>query len=156
MKIKSSGEDFSLSEGCRSQEYELPDKSWLTLDTESDTQVTEWSYFWLDFGQGTIRPAWYRVFEKGKKPPKWQPMKAVVNVLGQTKVDHDSDDEDPAETRRGRAGKIGAAEKLPAGEYLYEVKIGRGRQAMELAAVEFTVKSAHPQKAPEFSLARPR
>src|SRR5215469_11719114 len=90
MKIKSSGEEYGLGEGWRSREYKLPDKSWVTLDVEGDPKTTEWSYFWLRFGQGGIRPAWYRVFEKGKKPRKWLAMKPAVQVLEETSVDHDS------------------------------------------------------------------
>lgn len=162
MKIQPTSEDRILGEGRPTQGYQLPDRTSVVLDVESDSRFTEWSYFWLKFSTGAVRPAWYRVFEKGKEPPKWLPLKSVEQVLRDTDVDYDDDDdEDPEETRRERKGKVGAAEKLPPGLYQLQAKFGRGDGEYELTGVEFPVKPAPPKPAPkpgevEVSLTRPK
>ncbi len=161
MEIEPIGEDYNpLGEEWPGRSYRLPDQSIVTLDVASDTRLSEWSYFWLRFCSGGVSPAWYRVLERDAKPPEWRPLKSSVKqVLKQTAVD--DDDESPAEARRERDGKVGAAEKLPAGEYLLQVKIGRGDNEYELAGIEFKVKAAPAKAAPpageyQFSLTRPR
>src|SRR5882724_3627485 len=95
--------------------HQLPDGSWVSLRVESDQLYSKWSYFWLTFTVGKVRPAWYRVFPVGTPPPEWKSMKAAEAVDKQTGVE---EDEEPEETERENEGKIGAAEKLPAGRYV--------------------------------------
>ncbi|HSV13413.1 MAG TPA: hypothetical protein VLI90_04095 [Tepidisphaeraceae bacterium] len=162
MKIEPIADDYNpLGDEWPTKLYRLPDQTVLSVDLASDARLSEWCYFWLTFGDGGARAAWYRVFENGKQPPEWRPLKSSVKrVLKQTAVD-DDDDEPPAQRRRARAGKVGAAEKLPPGQYLLEVKIGEGDQAYELAGIEFNVKAAPAKATPQagehqFSLTRPR
>jgi hypothetical protein len=160
-------DDSVLGEEWPGRSYRLPYQGVVTLDVASDTRLSEWTYFWLRFCSGGIHPAWYRVVENCKRPPtppEWRPLKSSVKrVLKQTAVD--DDDEDPAEAQRERGGKVGAAEKLPAGKYLLQVKIARGEDEYELAGIEFKVKAtpapvpanaAPPTGEHPFSLTRPR
>src|SRR5579872_3853835 len=149
MKIKPIDGDLNpLGEDWPSQSYRLPDQSIVRLNVASDSRLSEWSYFWLEFYSGDIRPAWYRVFEKGKQPTEWRPLRSSVKqVLKQTDVD--DDDEDPRDAQQERKGKFGAAEKLLAGQYLLEMKLGQGDDEHELDAVAFKVRPAPPKPAPK-------
>ena len=118
------------------KDHQLPDGSWVSLRVESDQLYSKWSYFWLTYTVGKVRPAWYRVFPVGTPPPEWKSMKAAEAVDKQTGVE---EDEDPEETERENEGKIGAAEKLPPGRYVLQCKIGMDAQDLELSSIEFKV-----------------
>jgi len=119
------------------KDHQLSDGSWVSLRVEGDQLYSKWSYFWLTFTVGKVRPAWYRVFPVGSPPPEWKPLKAAGVVDKQT--GEDADDEDPEETERENEGKIGAAKKLPPGRYVLQSKIRMDDQDLELSSIEFKV-----------------
>ena|SRR2546430_687171 len=132
--------------GPAEENHQLPDGSWVSLRTENDPLYSQWSYFWITFVTGKIRPAWYRVFPAGTPPPEWRPMKPAGAVDKQTGVEEDESDKDAEQTMRDNEGKVGAARKLAKGRYVLQAKIRVGDGEVELASIEFEV-SRSPRSA---------
>ncbi len=119
--------------------HQLPDGSWVCLQIESDPVSSKWTHFWMTFVTGEIRPAWFRVFPVGTRPPEWQPMKPAGAVDKQTGIEDDESDKGAQETLRENEGKIGAAKRLRPGRYVFESKIRVGADDVEPTSVEFQV-----------------
>jgi hypothetical protein len=128
----------SLGSGAE-RNHQLPDGSWVCLRIENDSLQSKWTYFWLTFVTGEVRPAWYRVFPLGTPPPEWQPLDPAAAVDKQTGVEDDESDKDAEETMRENEGKIGAAKRLRPGQYVFQSKIRVGADDVELTSVEFQV-----------------
>lgn len=119
--------------------HQLPDGSWVCLQVESDPLRSQWTYIWITFVTGKVRPAWYRVFPAGAAPPEWRPMKSWRTVDKHTGIEDAESDKDAQETMRENEGKIGAAKKLRPGRYVLQARIHLGDEDVELASVEFEV-----------------
>lgn len=119
--------------------HQLPDGSWVCLQIQSDPLQSKWTYFWITFVTGKVRPAWYRVFAVGAPPPEWQPMRPAGAVDKATGVEDDESDKDAQETVRENEGKTGAAKRLRPGRYVFQSKIRVGGEDVELTSVEFQV-----------------
>jgi hypothetical protein len=119
--------------------HQLPDGSWVSLRIESDPFVSKWTYLWITFVTGKVRPAWYRVFPVGTLPGEWRRLKRAGAVDKQTGIEEADSDKEAEETRRENEGKVGAARELKAGRYVLQSKISVGETEVELTIVEFQV-----------------
>jgi hypothetical protein len=79
---------------------------------------------------------WYRVFAPRKTPGEWKPMQRGDEVMRQTGFDEDPD----IRSEPDDGAPVGAAEKLPKGRYLLQVRLRAGGKFVELGDVPFTVK----------------
>jgi hypothetical protein len=76
---------------------------------------------------------WYRAFPVGQTPGDWKPMKSAYAILKERGFA-----DDPAVLcERPDDNQLGAAEKLPKGEYILQAKIRIGRKVIEVAGITF-------------------
>lgn len=120
-----------------SADYDLPDGTEFSIWAVSDTDDNPWAIFWIEFLRPEPLKTWYRVYPTNKAPGEWQPMKTSDEVLEQTGFADDpevlSDDDDGGP-------QLGAAEKLPKGRYVFQVKVVASKKEIEFPGVTFRVK----------------
>jgi hypothetical protein len=118
--------------------FELARGIWMNLWASGDsrgTRITAWSFFWASFAMHKLPKTWYRVYPIGKTPGDWRPMKPGASVLEETGFADDPDvlAEPPNDNL------LGAAENLPKGVYVLQVKVRIGRKNVEVPGVTFRV-----------------
>ena len=113
-------------------DYRLPDGSFISFWVASDHRLSDWSYFWVGSATAGIPEAWYRVFRVDTTPPAWQPMKSVEDVCKQTGFENDDGGDTEA--------RIGAAEKLPMGRFVVQLKVRVAGKEAEFPGIIFKVK----------------
>lgn len=119
--------------------HQLPDGSWVSLQIKSNIPFSRWTYVWICFVKGAVRPAWYRIFPAGTPPPEWKPLKPAGKVDKQTGAEEPDSENDAQEIKRANKGKIGVARKLRPGRYIVQSKIRVGTEDIELTSIEFQV-----------------
>ena len=139
MSGQGSSDDGCLRNPFAEQNHQLPDGGWVSLQIKSNPLYSRWTYFWIRFVTGEVRPAWYRVFPVGEPPSEWQPMQAAGEVDQQTGIGDDESDKDADETIRENKDRVGAAKRLQPGRYVLHSKIRVGAEDVELTSVEFQI-----------------
>jgi hypothetical protein len=139
MSPPTSSDDDLGKNPFRERNHQLPDGSWVSLRIKCDSLRSEWTYFWITFVTGKVRPTWYRVFPAGTPPPQWRLMKSAGAVDPELGPGAAESEHDAQEIRRENKGRIGARKRLQPGRYVVQSKIRVGEEEIELTSVEFEV-----------------